>query len=319
MARCSDNRCHAPKIACHRGEVTPEECSAWRKSNHTGTEAAEDEKSSHSLLPWSGSALGLTDLDFVTARGDPNLVALLGAHNAGKTTLLGACYLLLGRTGKLGGSRFAGSYSLEGWEAIAHALRWEGTPPSFPPHTSARSGRAPGLLHFALRDGSKQLRDIFFADAPGEWFQRWSVESEAPDAAGARWLAENATTLAIVADCELLAGADRGIARSNTIQLLRRTSAVCGDRPVALVWSKSDIEISEGIREAIRDAALTAIPNIVEFGVSVVDHTSEGQPAEAITSLQQFFEWAVAPLPLGLSSTEGPVAATEPFFAMGNR
>jgi hypothetical protein len=82
--------------------------------------------------------------------------------------------------------RFAGSYSLEGWEAVAGTLRWApGAPPTFPAHTTSREGRTPRLLHVAFREGREQLRDFLFADAPGEWFQKWAIHTDATEAAEA--------------------------------------------------------------------------------------------------------------------------------------
>ena len=45
--------------------------------------------------------MGLVDLGFVTGRGKPIVVGIVGSQNAGKTTLLAAWYLLLGRGTRL--------------------------------------------------------------------------------------------------------------------------------------------------------------------------------------------------------------------------
>jgi hypothetical protein len=63
-------------------------------------------------LPWSGLALGLEDLPAVAALGRLHFVALIGAANAGKTTLLAAHWLAI-RRGTLGG-----------WHRIARHLQW---------------------------------------------------------------------------------------------------------------------------------------------------------------------------------------------------
>ena len=315
--QCSERRCNAPKISCVRGETVLEDCPYWNRSNKSVIPAMPDGDIGHSRLPWSGSALGTTDLGFLTGRGDPKLVALLGPHNAGKTTLLAAWYLMLGRIGAIDDRLFAGSYSLEGWEALAHALRWEGERPAFPMHTSSRSGRAPGLLHLAFRAASGQLGDLLFTDAPGEWFQRWAIESEAPDAAGARWIAERASALVIVADCESLAGAERGNARSSMINIIRRVAAARAGRPVALAWAKADIAISPGIRKAVRDAAFLGMPDIAEYSVSVIDHSSSDVQVDAMESLMALFRWAVAPIPRGVGDVENLLSTSEPFFAVG--
>jgi Double-GTPase 2 len=315
--QCSESRCHAPKIACYRGETALDDCGFWHRSNIGASPAVADGNTAYSRLPWSGSALGTTDLGFLTARADPKLVAFLGPHNAGKTTLLAAWYLLLGRLGAVGDHLFAGSYSLEGWEAVAHALRWEGKRPSFPRHTSSGAGRAPGLLHLALRGPSGRLEDVLFADAPGEWFQRWAVESEAPDAAGARWLADRASVLAIVADCESLVAEDRGNARASMVNLIRRVAATRDSRPVALVWAKADINIPSAIRKAVLDAALLVMPDIEEFSVSVVDHEANGVKVDNVESLMALFRWSVAPLSRGVGNVETKLSTSDPFFAFG--
>ena len=171
------------------------------------------------------------------------MVGIAGPQNAGKTTLLGAWYLLIGRGALTDSERqFAGSYSLAGWEAVAGSLRWApGQAPTFPPHTTSRSGRAPGLLHLAFReDDSFRPNDLLFTDAPGEWFQKWALDRDSAEAAGARWVADLADILLLVADREGLAGESMGAAR-NSIQLLaRRMAAERRGRPIALVWTKSD-------------------------------------------------------------------------------
>jgi hypothetical protein len=43
-----------------------------------------------------------------------------------------------------------------------------------------------------------------FADAPGEWFQKWAANRDSADGAGARWVAEHADVFLLVADCEAL-------------------------------------------------------------------------------------------------------------------
>ncbi len=266
---------------------------------------------------WSGAALGTTDLAFLTGRGEPTLVGLIGPHNAGKTTLLGLFYQQLGRSGYIGDARFAGSYSLEGWEAIAHALRWEGAVPRFPPHTSSGAGRAPGLLHVALRDRQQRLSDVLFADSSGEWFQRWSIEPEANDAEGARWLIERASRLMIAADCEALAGKDRGQARSDLIQLIRRVAAARADRPVALIWTKADVIVPELIHAAVSNAANLVMPDIVTFETSVTTFERAGSTITATDSVKAILDWMTAPLARGFELPAAAIRNPDPFFAIG--
>ena len=206
----------------------------------------------------------------------------MGPQNAGKTTLLGAWYLLLGRGAVQDDLRFSGSCSLAGWEALASSLRWEPgpIPPSFPPHTSSRSTRIPGLLHLAFRRGADHHRDYVMTDAPGEWFRNWAVNRDAPDAEGARWAAEHADVFLLVADREALAGRERGAARTDIQLLARRLADDLRGRPVALVWTKADTLIPEDTKEAVRSAVLRAVPRAKEFVVSIMsesDGTGTGQ------------------------------------------
>ena len=268
-------------------------------------------------LPWSGAALGTAGLAFLTGRGEPKLVAVMGPHNAGKTTLLGLFYQQVGRSGHFGDARFAGSYSLEGWEAIAHALRWEGNVPRFPPHTSSGGGRIPGLLHFAMRNGAGVLSDVLLADSPGEWFQRWAIDPAADDAEGACWLVERASAILVVADCAALAGAERGQARSDIIQLLRRVAAERRDRPVAMAWTKADIEVPSLIRDAVITAATTVMPDIIMFETSAVPFERDNVstlPGPAVTRL---LGWIISPLPRGFVVPEPRPSGADPFFAIG--
>jgi hypothetical protein len=300
------------------GEEQHSDCPIWNKGQSGPAPVDKADAVSFSTrLPWSGAALGTTDLAFVTGRGEPKLVAVIGQHNAGKTTLLGLFYREVGRSGKIGPAHFAGSYSLEGWEAIAHALRWDGNVPRFPPHTSSGAGRAPGLLHLAMRAGNEGLSDVLFADSPGEWFHRWAIEPEASDAEGARWLIERASALLVVADCEALAGEDRGQARSDTIQLIRRIATKRSGRPVALVWTKADIEVPSLIRAAVTDAAKLVMPDIVEFEASVITFERDGVPVVAPDSVKAILNWTTAPLTHGFQLPVPPMLGADPFFSIG--
>ena len=315
MRPCPNKRCYVPDTQCRNGEATPADCPIWQKNaSQAGDKSGPREDGNLTLLPWSGSALGLNDLAFLTSRGDPRVVGLVGAHNAGKTTMLAAWYQQIGRTGRVPAGHFAGSFSLEGWEAVAHALRWEGSLPRFPPHTSSGAGRAPGLLHLALRDSQGRLNDYLFADAPGEWFERWAVDHAANDAEGARWLFKHAHVIAIIADCEALSGPQRGSTRSAMIQLCRRVAAERQGRPVALIWSKADIKPSSTIKDAVRTAARLVIPDIVEFHVSITDFIVDDVSHGAGKSLSAVLEWALRPMSRGFEMPPVEIATQDCFF-----
>ena len=292
MEKCPRATCYAPDATCDLGEPEHTRCHSWQKGVASGQDVQQSANAM--ALPWSGNTLGLADLSFVAGRGKPYVLAIVGPEKAGKTTLLAAWYLLLGR-GLLptDGLRFSGSYSLIGWETIASFLRWSpgSNQPVFPPHTTSVGGRMPGLLHFAFTSDQGQRRDYVMTDAPGEWFRKWALNRDTPDAEGARWMAEHADAFLLVADCEALSGTMMGKARGNTQMLARRLGAERGERPVALVWTKTDVSVSSEMEEAVRDAVRQHLPGTVEFRVSVVPAC--GEDKDIGQGFLDLFQWAL--------------------------
>lgn len=203
-------------------------------------------------------------------------MGVLGAHDAGKTTLLTGTYLALHRGHRLADARFAGSRTLGAWESLAAWTRFEDAArqPTFPPHTPRGTSRVPGLLHLALRDSHDALRDVLLADAPGEWFTRWSLREDGEDAIGARWVVRHADTFLIFADGERLSGSDRGKARNDTRQLIERLGNHVAARPTVFVWAKSDHKPPGAIQDALRNALKDHIPHAVEVSTTTTEPTT---------------------------------------------
>jgi hypothetical protein len=172
------------------------------------------------------------------------------------------------------------------------------------------------MLHLAVRQ-HEELHDYLFADAPGEWFQRWAIDSEADDAQGARWLAERASAFLITADCEALAGSNRGTARSALIQLIRRTANERRNRAVGIVWTKADVVVSDTIRKAVSDAAKLVIPEIVEFECSVKDFKLGDRTVSAESSISDVLEWTVKSIERGFPAPVPHIPSSDPFFNYG--
>jgi hypothetical protein len=278
MKPCGVETCFVPDATCALGHLNTRECPALMSSEqqaNTVTQTGDE-----IMLPWSGATLGLVDVGFVTGCGRATVVGIIGPEDAGKTTLLAAWYLLASRGITTRQTRvFAGSFTLPGWEAVASRMRWApGSSPQFPPHTSSRLGRGQGLLHIAFREDDL-VRDYLFTDAPGRWFQRWAVNENAAEAEGARWMSEHVDIFLLVADCKALSGNDRGSARATLQMLARRISAARRDRPIILVWAKSDVEISQDIEKTVREAVHSQIPDVEEFHTSVLsqDNQREGE------------------------------------------
>jgi hypothetical protein len=246
------------------------------------------------------------------------VVGIAGPQNAGKTTLLAAWYLLIGR-GLAGIDKrlFAGSYSLAGWEAVASALRWAPHPPGFPPHTTSHGGRAPGLLHLAFRNADGEARGYLFSDAPGEWFQKWAVNRESADGKGARWVAEHADVFLLVADCEALSGPNMGSARGSIQLLARRLATERAGRPVALVWTKSDVAVAPEMKNAVRQAVFGPMSDAVEFSVTVVPR-SDDAPDNG-QGLLELLDWTLNVRRERVVLPPPRVASMDPLFMFGTK
>lgn len=268
-SHCSEKHCHVPRGPCAAGEEHWTKCPLWRGAN----EQAADINSTptpQAAPPWSGCSLGTDDLDLIAARSAPHLIGIIGPHNAGKTTLLAAWYLLLCRGDHLPGRLFAGSASFEGWESIAHWMRWDPkVGPTFPPHTSMGQGRRPGLLHLALRLNNGSLEDILFTDAPGEWFEKWAVHRDDQDAAGARWVVRNSDVFLFIVDSESLAGTGRGSARLKVAQLARRLRDEVGQRPVHVLWTKTDVAVPPELKSNVTHDLSLHFPRMRSFSVTI--------------------------------------------------
>ena len=268
VPRCSLTYCDARLTGCDLGIKPLADCPHWKA--RSTVEAPEAPIPSSAPLPWAGASLGTDDLSYVAVRSAPRLIGIIGPHNAGKTTLLIAWYLLLSRGLRLPGRLFAGSCSLGGWENLAHWLRWPpGAGPMYPPHTALHDGPQPGLLHFAFRREDGYLEDVLLTDAPGEWFTRWAVNRDEPAAEGARWTVRNADAFVVVVDRGALASKERGIARSRLFDLAGPLSDERAGRPVAIVWTKSDVPVDPILENAVREQLSARFPDSLTFAVSV--------------------------------------------------
>lgn len=289
MEKCPHHDCFADdNTTCTLGHLERHLCPEWKRivNPTTATNSSSDEM----LLPWSGLAMGESDLNFVSGRVRPITVGIVGPESAGKTTILGSFYLLLGRGALTSESNvFSSSYTLTGWEAVASSMRWRPGPqsPKFPPHTPSGKARAPGLLHLAFRRKDETLRDLLFADAPGEWFRKWAINKEAPDAEGARWIARYADVTLLIADRQALSGSTMGTARNDFQLLAQRAIAEARGRPLALVWTKGDVEVSPAMEAQIRKAVASVSPPAPEFTVSVAPR--EG--SDAADGFRRLFHW----------------------------
>ncbi|WP_230597426.1 GTPase domain-containing protein [Rhodococcoides fascians] len=208
------------------------------------------EKEQGQILPWSGLALGLSDLFPVVSLGRPQVVGMVGAANSGKTTLLAAHWVCARRGIGDFGKKFAGSYTLSGWHQIARHLQWIPYGTGFPPHTAAVDERSPALLH-ATYDHNRIRRQVLFTDGPGEWFTRWAEEPGAVE--GAQWVADQSDVFVLLADSEALCGQERGRGRAEYETLALQLHTAARGRPVIPVLSKADLNVPTPIVEFVEE------------------------------------------------------------------
>ena len=316
MERCPHPNCFADdNTTCTLGHIKLESCPEWRGISQAAAIPSSD--SSEMLLPWSGLAMGEHDLAFISGRVKPITIGIVGPESAGKTTILGAFYLLLGRGGlTTDEASFSSSYTLAGWEAVATCLRWKpGQSPHFPPHTPSRAARAPGMLHLGFRRQDGSLRDVVFADAPGEWFQKWAINEQAADAEGARWIARHADVTLLIADRQALAGPKMGTARNNFQLLAQRAVAESHGRRLALVWTKGDVEVAPAMEAQIKSALATKASSVPEFTVSVYPR-GELDPAEGFREL---FHWILSTKRAAVNLPMTEASGHDPLFRFGRR
>lgn len=316
MDRCPQPNCFADdNTTCTLGHIRLDMCPEWQRVSRGEVTALPGDD--QMLLPWSGLALGEADLNFLSGKVKPITVGIVGPESAGKTTILGAIYLLLGR-GALttGSSSFSNSYTLAAWEAVATSLRWKpGQPPSFPPHTPSGASRAPGMLHLGFRREDGSLRDLLFADAPGEWFQKWAINERDAGAEGARWIARHADVTLLIADREALAGPKMGSARNDFQLLAQRAVAEARGRRLALVWTKGDVDVAPAMEARIRQAVASDSSSVPEFTVSVYPRGE----VDAAEGFRELFGWILSTKRAGVDLPTTEVSGHDPLFRFGRR
>jgi len=271
---CPVEHCHAPDTTCSEGHKTLKACPYYAKISIEPKNQNED-GTSHNF-PWNGNSLGLDNINLITSFTKPALIGLIGPYSSGKTTILATSYLMLFNGFDFSNQSFAGSLTLSGWEQISSYMQFQGyDEPTFPPHTPFGQGRTPGLLHLCLRKNEGWLNDILITDPPGEWFEKWADNVNDEDAAGARWIADNSTHFILLIDSELLIGDEAQIAKQDLFTLAERLASVNRSRPVAIAWTKTDINVSVEMRDAIVSRLDRLFTNKEYFDLSVVNNNQE--------------------------------------------
>jgi Double-GTPase 2 len=251
--KCSQKDCYDPdRVGCNiEGCLILTDCKYYGK-DESKTENPEQDDDVVFRIPWTGNSFGLSDLNYLSASSKPILIGITGVANAGKTAFLASLYCLLRHGHTIGKYSFTGSLTLIGWEDIAWFLSWKHNGDiQFPPHTTNNAGRVPGLLHLALKNVKGEKKDLIFTDAPGEWFDYWRNNIDSENAKGAKWIHENCNSFLLFADSDELSGNNRGKARQQITSVADRLFENIEDRPIGLIWSKSDISIKDSMKQQI--------------------------------------------------------------------
>lgn len=269
---CSQSSCFPDETGCNvEGCPNVQDCKYYGKSEDTTTQNAAVSEDDSYRIPWTGNSFGLVDITFLTASAKPILIGITGVASAGKTTFLASLYCLLRNGRSIGEYSFAGSLTLNGWEDIAWFLSWKANGNiQFPPHTANNSGRVPGLLHLALKNKDGYKIDLIFTDAPGEWFDHWRTSVNGENAKGAKWIHDNSDAFLLFADSQMLASENRGQARTQIQSVADRLCENLDARPLGLIWSKSDIQVSElTVNQIVQHIVQNPVSHFEQFKTSV--------------------------------------------------
>ena len=292
---CVKENCYPEDTGCnYEGCSVLTDCPHYKTDQKTGGENPPQTEADNFFIrvPWTGNAMGLKDLEYLTSMSKVTIIAITGVASAGKTTFLATLYCLIRQGATIGKYRFAGSLTLSGWENIAWYLSWkENNSIQFPPHTTSNAGRVPGLLHLSLQDEDNELRELVFTDAPGEWFDHWAFNEKDANAAGALWIHAVADAFLLFADCDMLASAQLGKVRKQIRMVADRIKQGLTDKPFGLIWSKSDVAVDPVVKAQI-SAYITNSPvkHYNEFETSV----REGKGGEFHTNICRSIAWLLS-------------------------
>jgi len=271
LGHCTNSQCTAGDTGfCHLNKDQPADCPNWEptigsKATATKKPASKTVSGKQSSpvessgVEWNGHSFGLPQLELVSRRANPLLIATVGEVYAGKSSFLGMLHTLLLRGYELANYTFAGSLTLTGWEALASALRFQRGEATDQAPTPSEPGYY-SILHWALRHTNGQLRDILFPDASGEVFSQWAANRTDSNAENVRWIHQNADAFLLFINCQALVE-KRGAASNSLLNLASQLTHELNGRPVLVAWSKADY--LEQVRPTVKESLETRLIDIL--------------------------------------------------------
>lgn len=183
-------------------------------------------------------ALTLAEAERALRHRPCNVIAIVGPHDAGKTSLIASIYDLL-QEGPLGPYLFAGSDTLHAFERACHDSRRESQRDK--PHMERTKLGEVTFFDLELFDtaGSRK-HAVLLANRAGEDYVNTQVD---PDLARSYVELGRADTITVLADGEKLLGSERPLARREMLLTLRAFQEVSATRPwqrLAIVLTKVD-------------------------------------------------------------------------------
>lgn len=201
--------------------------------------------SSDDDVPWSGRHLDPRAMNDLLFRSPARVFGVLGAFNAGKTSLLTSFFLQL--SSPAFPYRFAASKTLFAWSQLCErASGWQGAPrEEILDHTPVNQEQS-AFLHLGLRPAERaddRYLDTVFSDIPGEWLTGWAQHDGALAQTRLAFL-QRCAGFILVADAAALLEPTGLRLDGELAGMLRRVAALPrppgAPRQLALVFSKFD-------------------------------------------------------------------------------
>lgn len=277
--------------------------------------------------PWTGTHIEYGRLATVTARAMPKLLAVLGPHDAGKTSLLASFFLQIanGQYEEMS-YRFATSKTLLAFDnLILRANQWSGTQDTQIVEHTPKSNSSE-FLHLGFRPLTPnpdeplapRVLDVLISDIAGETTSSWS-QNATGDAAASMAFVRHSQAILVLADAQRLMDLAGRAYDAEIAGIIRRVTGIVrrAHTPpcVSLVFTKLDLVpglMSAGARATVpyeadtwKDllraggirTALQALSSngthIAAFSLSAFPTPmSAGQPAGVIAPFQHAIQWA---------------------------